>query len=142
MLFSSADSLQDDRTDVSLMKSNNTKPMLIYDGECDFCILCINRWKHLTKGRIVYAPYQAVSHQFSDIPISVFQTSVQFILADGQIYSGAEAILRALNSRLLIWFYEKLPGFAKITEIVYRHVAQNRSFFSSITRRFFRTHSN
>ncbi len=124
------------------MKSKDTKHTLVYDGACDFCILCISRWKYLTKDRIVYAPYQAVSHLYSDIPISDFQTSVQFILDDGRVYSGAEAIFRALDNRMLIWFYEKLPGFAKITEIVYRLVAENRSFFSRITRRFFRTHSN
>lgn len=123
------------------MKSKNTKNILVYDGACDFCIFCINRWKHLTKDRIVYAPYQAVSDQFSDIPISDFQTSVQFILDDGRVYSGAEAIFRALDNRRLIWFYEKLPGFSKITEMVYRMVAENRSFFSRITRRFFRTDS-
>ena len=120
------------------MKSKDTKHTLVYDGACDFCSFCINRWKHLTKDRIVYAPYQAVSHQFSDIPISDFQTSVQFILDDGQVYSGAEAIFRALDKRMFIWFYEKLPGFARITELVYRLVAENRSFFSRITRRFFR----
>lgn len=126
--------------DVYPMKSKDTKHTLVYDGACDFCSFCINRWKHLTKDRIVYAPYQAVSHQFSDIPISDFQMSVQFILDDGQVYSGAEAIFRALDNGMLIWFYEKLPGFAKITEIVYRLVAENRSFFSRITRRFFRKH--
>lgn len=136
MFLSIADS------DVYLMKSKNRKHILVYDGACDFCIFCINRWKHLTKDRVVYAPYQAVSHQFSDIPISDFQTSVQFILDDGRVYSGAEAIFRALDNRRLIWFYEKLPGFSKITEMVYRMVAENRSFFSSITRLFFRTHSN
>ena len=135
MFLSIADSI------VCLMKSKNTKHILVYDGACDFCVFCINRWKHLTKDRIVYAPYQTVSDQFSDIPISDFQTSVQFILDDGQVYSGAEAIFRALDNRRLIWFYERLPGFARITEMVYRLVAENRSFLSSITRRFYRTHS-
>ncbi len=123
------------------MDSQISKPLLVYDGNCDFCIFWINRWKHLTQDRIEYVPYQTVSHHFSDIPISVFQTSVQYILENGQNYSGAEAIFRALNNRKLIWFYEKCPGFGVVTEFVYNFVAKRRVFFSKLTRRFFRSYS-
>ena len=116
--------------------------MLVYDGDCDFCIYWINRWRHTTHDRIVYAPFQEVSHQFAEIPISEFQTSVQYILEDGSVFTGAEAILLALNNQFLIWLYYKLPGFAPIMEAVYRAVAQHRSFFSKITRRFFKSHTN
>lgn len=120
------------------MQSHISRPILIYDGECDFCKYWIDRWKHLTKDRIEYAPYQTVSHLFSDIPILVFQSSVQFILEDGQKYSGAEAIIRALNNHKIIWLYENFPGFAPLTEFVYIFIAQRRIFFSKLTRRFFR----
>ena len=122
-----------------LMDLQISKPLLVYDGDCYFCIFWINRWKHLTQDRIEYVPYQAVSHHFSDIPISVFQTSVLLISDDGQIYSGAEAIFRALNNHKLIWFYEKFPGFAPVTEFVYNFIAKRRIFFSKLTRRFFRS---
>ncbi len=76
-----------------------------------------------------------------DAPFKTIRRIVEGV-HNGRVYSGAEAIFRALDNRRLIWFYERLPGFAEIMEMVYRLVAENRSFFLSITRRFFRTHSD
>ncbi len=116
------------------MQSQVSKPLLVYDNDCDFCRYWIARWRHITKDRIDYAPYQEVAPQFPEIPLSAFQSSVQFILESGQVFSGAVAVLRALNNRFLLWCYYTLPGFAPLSEAVYRFVAKYRSFFSKMTR--------
>ena len=116
------------------MHSQSSKPLLVYDNDCDFCRYWIVQWQHITGDRVDYAPYQEVASQFPETPLSAFESSVQLILENGRVLSGAEAVLRALNSSLLLWCYYHLPGFATVSETVYRLIAQHRPFFSAMTR--------
>ncbi|MDE0426984.1 MAG: lipase maturation factor family protein [Candidatus Poribacteria bacterium] len=123
------------------MYSHSSKPLLAYDNDCDFCRYWIAQWQHVTGDRVDYAPYQEVASQFPEIPISAFESSVQLIQENGTVLSGAEAVLRALNSGLLLWCYYQLPGFAKVSETVYRLIARHRPFFSAMTRWLWGTHT-
>ena len=123
------------------MQSQSSKPLLVYDDACDFCRYWIAQWQHITGDRIDYAPYQEAASQFPEIPLSAFESSVQLILEDGTVFSGAEAVLRALNSGSLLWCYYHLPGFTKVAEIVYRFIAQHRPFFSTMTCWLWGTHT-
>ncbi|MDE0689310.1 MAG: lipase maturation factor family protein [Candidatus Poribacteria bacterium] len=116
------------------MQSRGNKPLLVYDNACDFCRYWVAQWQHVTADSIDYAPYQDVATQFPGIPLSAFENSVQLILQDGTVLSGAAAVLRALNNGLLLWCYYRLPGFAGVSEGIYRFVAQHRPFFSAMTR--------
>ena len=124
------------------MESKIYKPILVYDGDCDFCKYWIFRWKHVTKDRIDYAPYQEVAANFPDISVSDFQSSVKLILETGQVYSGVEAILRALDNSTFLWCYNKLPGFSHLTEAIYRFIAKHRQHFSKMTRRLWKKHTD
>jgi len=123
------------------MHSHSSKPLLVYDNACDFCRYWIAQWQHITGERIDYAPYQEVASQFPEIPLSVYESSVQLILEDGTVFSGAEAVFCALDNRVLCWCYDRLPGFARVSEGVYRLVAQHRPVFSALTRWFWGTHT-
>ena len=123
------------------MQSQSSKPLLVYDNACGFCRYWIAQWQHITGDSIEYAPYQEVAAEFPDIPLSAFEDSVQLILQNGTVLSGAEAVLRALNNGFLLWCYNRLPGFAGVSEGVYRLVAQHRPFFSALTRWFWGTHT-
>lgn len=118
------------------MHPQNSKPLLVYDNDCDFCRYRIARWRHLTGNRIDYAPYQEVASQFPEIPLSEFQRSVQLIFENGTVFSGAAALFHALNNGLLVWCYHHLPGFARVSEGVYTFIAEHRPFFSTLTRWF------
>ena len=39
------------------------KPLLIWDGDCDFCRKWVDRWRHVTRDRVDYAPYQEVAQR-------------------------------------------------------------------------------
>ena len=121
------------------MHSHSSKPLLVYDSDCDFCRYWVAQWQHITGDRIDYAPYQEVASQFPDIPLSAYQSSVQLITANGTVFSGAEAVFRALDNGLLLWCYNRLPGFASVSEGIYRLVAQHRPFFSTLTRWFWKS---
>jgi len=124
---------------VQLRVSNPpAKPLLIWDGECDFCRLWIERWREITAGKVDYATYQQAAHQFPEIPAEQFKRAMAFIEPDGETFLAAEAVYRSLRSRSsrrwLAWSYDRVPGFAAISEIAYKFVADHRGFGSTFTR--------
>ena len=123
------------------MHPQSSRPLLVYDNDCDFCRYWIAQWQHVTGDRINYAPSQEVAAEFPEIPLSAFENSVQLILQNGTVLSGAEAVFRALNNGFLLWCYYHLPGFVSVSEWFYRFVAQHRPFFSALTRWFWGTHT-
>lgn len=118
------------------------KPLMVYDGECHFCMRWIKRWQKTTGRAVEYAPLQTAAADFPEIPRASFEREVKLIAADGRVFGGAEAVFRSLNwgdrpgwlSKLGLSMYRNVPGFAPLTEVCYRFVAEHRSFFSAITR--------
>jgi predicted DCC family thiol-disulfide oxidoreductase YuxK len=116
------------------------KPLLIFDGDCNFCTVWVRRWQHTTIDRVEYLPYQdpKVGVAFPELAHARFETAVHLIETDGSVYSGAEAAFRALahsdHEPLLLHWYERAPWFASITEGFYRYVASHRLLFSKLTR--------
>ncbi len=116
------------------------KPLLVFDGDCNFCTLWIRRWQQMTGAAVDYLPSQdtSIGAQFPEIPHERFADSVQLIETDGAVFSGAEAVFRTLaknpQRRWPLGLYQSLSSFANITEWAYRLVATNRKFFSRLTR--------
>ncbi len=123
------------------MHPQSSKPLLVYDNDCDFCRYWVAQWQHITGDRIDYAPFQEVAAEFPEIPLSAFENAVQLILQNSTVLSGAEAVFRALNNGLLLWCYYHLFGFKSVSEGVYRFIALHRPFFSTLTRWFWGTHT-
>ncbi len=117
-----------------------SKPLLVYDGDCNFCKLWIRRWQQMTGDAVNYLPSQdpAVATQFPEIPPERFAASVQLIETDGAVYSGAKAVFRTLaQSPGHAWplhAYQNNPWIASVTESAYGFVAGHRTFFSWLTR--------
>jgi len=112
---------------------------MIYDGDCNFCTLWIHRWQQATGQVIDYLPFQdtRVAEQFPGLS-ERFETAVHLIETNGLVYSGAEAVFRALatqpRKRWLLNWYQRSPALARATEWSYRQVACHRGFFSFLTR--------
>ena len=119
------------------VSQNGKKPVFIYDGDCGFCRLWIARWSPLTEEEVVYRPSQEVGENYPQISPEYFESSVYFVDPDGSFCSGAQAVFKALsyapNGKWLLRAYEKVPGFAPISEWGYRQVAGNRKIFSALT---------
>ncbi|MCL5098002.1 MAG: DUF393 domain-containing protein [Candidatus Omnitrophica bacterium] len=118
------------------------RPLMIFDGDCFFCTFWIQRWQRSTGQQVEFVPSQSprVAAQFPELPPEQLEQSVQLVEPNGAVYGGAEAVFRALavNPRRRLGFrlYQKLPGFAPITELCYRFVANHRTAFSALTRFF------
>ncbi len=114
------------------------RPLMLFDGDCHFCSRWIERWKQMTRGRVDYAPSQEMGAAFPEIPASEFEQAVQLIETDGTVYRAAEAVFRSLRyargGGWTLWGYERVPGFAAVTEVAYGMVARNRMLASWGTR--------
>ena len=113
------------------------RPILLFDGDCGFCRRWILRWKSLTGDRLDYAPSQEAGSRFPEIPPEDFRRSVQLVLPDGRVFAGAEAVFVSLSfapggGRLLA-AYRRIPGFAALTEAVYRAIASHRGAATALT---------
>ena len=122
------------------------KPLLVFDGDCNFCRLWISRWQQITGDTVDYQPSQNpdIVRQFPEIPPERFATSVQFIETDGTVHSGAEAVFRTLAQNpkraWLLRAYQDVPTVAPVTEFAYAFVAGHRTAFSRLTRWFWGRH--
>src|SRR6266545_1853934 len=114
------------------------KPLLIWDGDCDFCRLWIERWRQMTMGKVDYIAYQKATDRFPEIPADEFNRSLALIQPDGTVVFAAEAVYRSLANRRsrewLAWTYDHVPVFAAISESGYGFIARHRNFASAVTR--------
>ncbi len=116
------------------------KPLVIFDGDCNFCGIWIRRWRYHTGDRIDYLPFQArsVAERFPELAREQLEKAVHLVTTEGVIYSGAEAAFRALAfnpaEHWLLEWYEHSQLFSRTSESAYRFVATHRRFFSFLTR--------
>ena len=118
------------------MNINNKRPVLVYDGECVFCTFWVRRWQHRIEDRVIYKASQEGELEYPHIPAKKFDSSIFLIYPDGSYFSGAKGIFKALaisTNKLPFWAYENVPGFAPISEFIYRGIAENRQIFNFLT---------
>jgi predicted DCC family thiol-disulfide oxidoreductase YuxK len=112
------------------------KPLLVYDGDCAFCKLWVERWREETGEAVDDAPLQEAAARFPEVPREEFEHAVKLIDPDGRVWSGAAAVFRSLGAggrRLNRWSYDHLPGFAAMTEAAYRFIAGHRELAHRVT---------
>src|SRR5437867_723235 len=69
------------------------KPLVIYDGQCEFCCFWIRRWEHATHDGVDYLPFQdpGLVTNFPELTRDRLETAVHFVETDGSVFNGAEA---------------------------------------------------
>lgn len=104
------------------------KPVLLFDGKCGFCKAHVARWRAASRA-VAMLPYQSAGKRPYGISRDDLRVKVHLVEPDGTIYTGAAAIFRTVfhqGSKFRWWCYRNLPGFAAISELLYRYVATNR----------------
>ncbi|HTT07608.1 MAG TPA: lipase maturation factor family protein [Gammaproteobacteria bacterium] len=107
----------------------SARPLLIYDGDCGFCVYWVRYWQRLTGEVVRYASYQEVGHEFPHISIEEFRRAIYFVAADGKTYKGAAAaylVLVHAGRGFWWWLYRRVPLYAWFSECCYNFVAQRR----------------
>ncbi len=114
-----------------------SRPSLVYDGDCTFCAYWVRYWQQLTGQAVDYRPYQEVAAQYPGISVAEFQRASQYISSDGRYAGAAEASFRVLShargKEFWLTLYQKLPGFAALSEFVYSIIAAHRSAAYRVT---------
>jgi lipase maturation factor 1 len=123
------------------------KPLMVFDGDCNFCGIWVRRWRETTGDAVEYLPFQdaSIAERFPEIPRERFASAVHLIEIDGAVYYGAEAAFRALGHnaqrRWLLAWYGRSELFARTAERAYKMVARHRTFFSVLTRGLWGQHA-
>lgn len=125
-----------------LPASPNDRPVVVFDGECDFCGLWIERWKQTaTEDRVRYVTSQEATGEFPECSAEEFENAVKLRTKNGTWHSGAAAVFHLLalgdSGSWLLSCYQHLPGFAPISEAVYALIARHRLLASRATRLLF-----
>jgi predicted DCC family thiol-disulfide oxidoreductase YuxK len=113
-------------------------PVLVYDGDCGFCVYWVRYWAQLTANRVCYRPYQEAATDYPDITINAFQRAIQYVAPDGRVSGGAEAAFLVLEHApprgIWLRLYRRLPGFAWASEAAYDFIARHRPLFFRLSR--------
>ncbi len=108
------------------------RPLVLYDGACGFCKLWVDYGRHVTGDAVDYAPSAERGHEFPQISPAAFDASVQLVLPNSEVLSGAHAVFSALASAphrgTPLRLYQASTAFAAVSEAVYRWVAGHRNF--------------
>ena len=115
-----------------------SKPLLVFDGDCNFCRRAVGRLRQVAGGRLdsclfkihkLPSVFLSCLGRFSSVRCSSLSRMVS-------VHAAAEAIFRSVAAEKpwLLWLYRNAPAFAPISEGVYRVVAEHRTIFSMVSR--------
>ena len=123
-----------------MVANRPARPLLVFDGDCGFCRTWVARWRRAVGERIDYEPYQTAAARFPAMPRRQFRDAVQLIMPDGDVFQGAEAVLRSLalapDRAAFRWWliaYATVPGCRPVADWTYRWVAGHRPMLSRLT---------
>ncbi len=113
------------------MPATLTRPVLVFDGECDFCRACVRFAERITAREFTSVAYQTADLAALGLSASDCAEAVQWVALDGGITSAHEAVAAVLRharwpwpivGRAMLW-----PGVRDIAARVYQRVAQRRT---------------
>ena len=118
------------------------RPMMVWDGECNFCKYWISIWKSKTGENISYETYQNVITDIPDIQEQFFEKAVRLIELDGRIFGGPDAAFRSMlyyKTPVGLWhrLYHRFWLFRKISDYGYKFVTEHRTFMLTLSKMMF-----
>lgn len=111
-------------TCLARLKSSSSHIIVIYDGECRFCLASVN-WLAL-KLEFKALPFQ--STDLSSLQLTREECSKEVIaIVDGKIYRGAAAVAALLHARGNRLLASTISASGFVGRAVYRWIASHRS---------------
>ena len=108
------------------------KPILVFDGDCAFCRVWSARIERWSGGAVECVSMAQAADRFPQVVKEGWKEAVGLLDADGNIYRGAEAVLRSLalsprrSFSVGLGIYRHVPGAAPLFELAYRFIARHR----------------
>lgn len=105
--------------------------ILVFDGDCGFCTASVSwLFRHARPCDVRAEPYQRFDLAGHGIPVRRAQREVLWIVPDGRVFGGADAIARLLRTGAGGWavagrLLASVP-IRWLARAVYRVVADNR----------------
>ena len=117
------------------------RPVLYWDGDCNFCRRWVDRWRDSTAGRVDYRTLQTAPADVVQAAGGVPFQRIVLVRPDGTMATGAQAAFESLAPAggAAAWgarLYRKCPPFAGLTEWAYRQVAHRRPLGGAVTNLF------
>ena len=111
-----------------------TRPVIVYDGECRFCLWSVGRIRRFDRnGRFEYLPRQTagIEERFPVLSSSDFNTGLRLIHAGGQVDVGADAVYqiyrRASSLAPVRWGVPHSRAEAALSRWLWSYSAQSAS---------------
>lgn len=111
---------------------SQTKPVVVYDGDCHFCRKQIQRFKARDSGKTFeYCPRQTegIEERFPKLAEDDFNTGMRLVHPNGEVSVGADAVYQiAIHLRgykYLAWLYQ-VPVAHQIARATYAWIAAHR----------------
>ena len=119
---------------MKVKKAPSERPVMFYDGECSFCRRSAFYLRGITHRQVDFAAWQYSYTHFPEIDKTYFAKEVKLITPAGYVFSGAEAILKALQYGspwgFLFSLYSVCPPFRWLSEAIYRMIARKKDEYS------------
>ena len=116
------------------------KPVLIFDGECTFCRMWIERWREDIGSDIEIVAYQSLDNRFPKVDQEQFKKAIHYIDSRERVFVGAAAVFKAFKEaggKSWLWqLYTRVPLFGRFSEVVYQFVSRRRNKLTGLTRLF------
>ncbi len=113
-----------------------TRPVVVYDGECPFCLKHVANMKRRDPGgAFEYQPRQAqgLDRRFPQLTKGDFNSGMRLVHQDGSVSVGADAVYeisrRLRGWKYLAWLY-RVPVLQTVCRSTYAWIARNRYRFA------------
>ena len=106
---------------------------MVWDGECNFCRMCAERFSSYKQQKVDLVPYQELPSKYPQAPEKDYAAAVVLFTPAGNSYRAAAAVYRFYAEYpwrgWAFWAYQKFRWFSALSEWGYRLVANHRRIF-------------
>lgn len=116
------------------------KPIMVYDGACNFCRFWISRWQRNVSEEVVFTPFQQLPRVYFGITHQEFSKSV-YLITKYRRLRGAAAVFEVLalgGNDFWNRIYYNVVLADTVFEAGYWLVSTHRNFFFWLTKIFYK----
>jgi predicted DCC family thiol-disulfide oxidoreductase YuxK len=117
------------------------RPTVLWDGDCGFCRLWVERWQLQTGDSVDFRTFQEAGADVAPgLSEAELEAAMHLVLPDGSVMRGADAVFATLaksghlRHRLLHELQQRLPPFSAVTRAAYGRIAASRDVAYKVTK--------